>query len=129
MMKLSVGLGLTLLAVVAWRLVSPDSAPPAPASHNGIGDVVTVHGDGWIACGATKAALDEIINWQVRHDAEETKQTMMATRSLPLFPGTQVKILDDEGFIIRKQKVRILVDTVNGATVGRVCWIDSEMLK
>lgn len=102
---------------------------PAPASHNGIGDIVTVHGDGWIACGSTKAALDEIINWQVRHDGDEAKRTMMATRSLPLFPGTKVKILDDDGFIVREQKVRVLADTVQGATVGEVCWVDSEMLK
>ncbi len=87
-------------------------------------------------CTPTQEALDEVMNWLVRHDDEEARRTSIKTGSIAVRSGQQVKILDQT---FSERKIRVL-SADDGQTylwdeqgvfaadprMGRECWVVRE---
>jgi hypothetical protein len=127
---------LQLMVALSGHHVTPSSSALRPVSaptdviHEG--DTATVKEGLWY-CGSSKAALDEMIKWAVRHDRQEVARVMVKTRSVALTKGIQVKVLDSGGLFYSQRKVRTLTKAENGdpafnPRVGMECWTVMEAL-
>ena len=85
--------------------------------------------DVW-TCSPTQEALDEVLNWVVRHDNDEARQTAIKTGSIAVSSGQRIKILDAT-FTERKIRVLSADDGVasDDPRIGRECWVVQEAVK
>lgn len=127
---ITVGIAFTMAVMLAAFGGKRDVQASTTPVHKvvSIGETTNVKAGSF--CGSTPEALDQMESWSARNDTGEVARILLKTRSVFLDKGMLVKVLEDRGFMIRQDRVRIVGGVaLNDPRLGRECWIEAETIE